>query len=276
MHQVSLTNGNTNVTVAFQPVFDRCEQGQVAFFETLLRVTNTADPMFHVHLLSIAETLGFIDQLDLQVLAITVDVLKRNTGMRASVNISQRTILDQGQQYIRRLAASQVSERLIVEITESSEIPRSWVAAFAAGVREIGATVAVDDFETGFCDDVLVKAVKPELLKVVLDDVTPKSRGRLERTIQSAAEIGADVVCEKIDSLEKILLMESLNIRYIQGFALAGPIMKVDLQRILGRTLDATVPVNDGSAPPIGLDLANLRQPFDSHRQIRLVEKTGS
>ena len=274
VHQLSATN--TNVTLAFQPVFDREQHGQIAFFEGLLRIVNTPDPLFHVQLLSIAESLGFIQDIDLHVLALTVDMLKRHPDMAASVNISQRTILEEGQQYVRRLAASQVSDRLIVEITESSEIPVSWVAAFAAGVREVGARLAVDDFETGYCDDVLVKAVRPDLLKVVLDDVSVKSQERLERTLQLAMEMGAEVVCEKIDNPEKIILMDQLHVRYIQGFALSEPIMKADLQRMRGPSLDVAVPGNEVRTPAIWLDVPGIRQSLDGHRQIRLVEKTGS
>lgn len=265
-----------DATIALQPIFDLETDGEVGFFESTLRITRTPDPLFHVRLLSLAEELGFIHHIDMHVLALTVDTLRRNPGMKASFNVSQRSILEDGQQIIRRLAASQVSERLIVEITESTEIPTAWVAVFAAGVREVGCKLAVDDFETGFADELLVRAVKPDLIKVVIDDTTLRYRERISRTLALAKEIGADVVGEKIDSDEKIQLLKVMGVRYLQGFSLASPIMNNDLPGIFGRSLDSTIPVNDGSAPGIRLDLARRFQPLNGHRQVRLVEKTGS
>lgn len=231
-------------------------------------------------MIALAEDLGFIHHIDLHVLALTVEMLRRHSGMHASVNVSQRTILEDGQQYIRKLASSQVCDRLIVEITESTEIPTAWVAAFAAGVREIGCRLAIDDFETGFADDILVRAVKPNLIKVVVDDTTLRVRERIIRTTVLAKEIGAAVVGERIDSEEKVELMKRLGVRYLQGYLqgylLALPIMAQDIAELFGKSLDATVPVNDGSTPGIRFDLSNTFKPINGNRQIRLVEKTGS
>lgn len=266
----------SDATIALQPIFDLENEGEVSFFESALRITRTSDPQFHVRLIALAEDLGFIHHIDLHVLALTVEMLRRHSGMHASVNVSQRTILEDGQQYIRKLASSQVCDRLIVEITESTEIPTAWVAAFAAGVREIGCRLAIDDFETGFADDILVRAVKPNLIKVVVDDTTLRVRERIIRTTVLAKEIGAAVVGERIDSEEKVELMKRLGVRYLQGYLLALPIMAQDIAELFGKSLDATVPVNDGSTPGIRFDLSNTFKPINGNRQIRLVEKTGS
>ena len=266
----------SDATIALQPIFDLENEGEVSFFESALRITRTSDPQFHVRLIALAEDLGFIHHIDLHVLALTVEMLRRHSGMHASVNVSQRTILEDGQQYIRKLASSQVCDRLIVEITESTEIPTAWVAAFAAGVREIGCRLAIDDFETGFADDILVRAVKPNLIKVVVDDTTLRVRERIIRTTVLAKEMGAAVVGERIDSEEKVELMKRLGVRYLQGYLLALPIMAQDIAELFGKSLDATVPVNDGSTPGIRFDLSNTFKPINGNRQIRLVEKTGS
>lgn len=266
----------SDATIALQPIFDLENEGEVSFFESALRITRTSDPQFHVRLIALADDLGFIHHIDLHVLALTVEMLRRHSGMHASVNVSQRTILEDGQQYIRKLASSQVCDRLIVEITESTEIPTAWVAAFAAGVREIGCRLAIDDFETGFADDILVRAVKPNLIKVVVDDTTLRVRERIIRTTVLAKEIGAAVVGERIDSEEKVELMKRLGVRYLQGYLLALPIMAQDIAELFGKSLDATVPVNDGSTPGIRFDLSNTFKPINGNRQIRLVEKTGS
>lgn len=264
-----------DATIALQPILD-LRTGEIGFFESTLRVTRTTDPIFHVRLLTLAEELGFIHYIDLHVLGIVVDTLRRNPEMHASFNVSQKTILDGGRELICKLAASQVTDRLIVEITETAQIPTPWVSSFADGVREVGCRLAIDDFETGFADEVLVRAVKPDLIKVVVDDTTLPYRERVMRCIALANEIGAEVVGEKIDSEEKIELLKVMGVRYLQGFALSAPIMHRDLPGFFARAMHPAVPINDGSASIIRLDLPRGIQPIHGHRQVCLVEETGS
>lgn len=274
-----MTNGgqHSTATIALQPVFDMACDGRVGFFETALRITNTPDSIFHVKLLALAEELGFIHLIDMHVLGLAVATLKRNTSMRLSINVSQRSILEDGQQIIRRLAAaSQVNERIIVEITESSSIPTNWVGAFAAGVREVGCLVAIDDFETGYADDVLVRAVRPSLIKLVIEDTSPRTSEQIRRTVSLAREIGAEVVGEKIDSEEKRSLAMQLGVRHLQGYLLGRPVLLKDLPVYFGNTLDAPIAVQEGGAPLIRLDSTLHSQPLHGHAKIRLVEKTGS
>lgn len=273
----SITEGfihSSDLTIALQPVFDIESGGSVSFFESTLRVTGTPDPSLHIHLLSIAERLGFIDHIDLHVLGLTVEVLRRHPTMCASINVSQRSILEEGQQLLRRLAASQVSERIIVEITESAEIPSAWVSIFAAGVREVGCQVAVDDFETGYADDVLVRAVRPHLIKVVIDDTTRHYRERIGRTIELAREVGAQVVGEKIDTDEKIALAQMMGIRYLQGFSLATPVFQKDLAAYLRTKEGSMIAIDQGSTPGIRPHPTGRSQAIHGDRKIGLVEET--
>ncbi len=264
---------SSDLTIALQPVFDIQSGGSVSFFESTLRVTGTPDPSLHIHLLSIAEQLGFIDHIDLHVLGLTVDVLRRHPTMCASINVSQRSILEEGKQLLRRLAASQVSERIIVEITESAEIPSAWVSIFAAGVREVGCQVAVDDFETGYADDVLVRAVRPHLIKVVIDDTTRHYRERIRRTIELAREVGAQVVGEKIDTDEKIALAQMMGIRYLQGFSLATPVLQKDLATYLRTKQSSAVAIDQGSTPGIRPHPTVRGETIHGDRKIGLVEE---
>lgn len=264
-----------DATIALQPILD-LRTGEIGFFESTLRVNRTTDPIFHVRLLALAEELGFIHHIDLHVLGIVVDTLRRNPEMHASFNVSQKTILDAGRQLICKLAASQVTDRLIVEITETAQIPTPWVSVFAAGVREVGCRLAIDDFETGFADELLVRSVKPDLIKVVVDDTTLPYRERVMRSIALAKDIGAEVVGEKIDSEEKIELLKVMGVRYLQGFALSSPVMHCDLPAYFARAVKPAVAINDGSASIIRLDLPRGFQPIHGHRQICLVEETGS
>lgn len=260
-------------TIALQPIFDLENYGTVGFFEATLRIRGTPDPIFHARLIALGERLGFIHFLDMHVMGMTAATLRRHPEMRASFNVSQRSILEDGQQLIRDLEASQVAHRMIVEITESAEIPVSWAAAFAAGVREVGALLAIDDYETGSANDNLVRAVRPDIIKVVVDDVSDAYHERIMRTVDLAREIGADVVGEKIDSEEKIALVRDLGVRYLQGFSLSLPILDQDISAVLRQSAGTPIAFDERYATGIRGDLALGGKAFNGDRQIRLVQE---
>jgi len=262
-----------NATVAFQPVFDFKEKGRVGFFEAVIRITDSDDPLFHVRLIELAEDLGFVHYLDLHVASLVVAMLRRHKSMRASVNISQRSILEDGAKILYRLASSQVCDRLTIEITETTQIQNSLVRIFAAGAREIGCKVAIDDFEMGFADEILVRTVRPDIIKVVFDDLDKQSLDRIDRAVALATELGAEVVGEKVDSEDKFRILREKGVRYVQGYAFATPIMGSELAKLYSCCLDASVAVQKCQAPCIRIDLAKTFKLLDGDRQICLVKK---
>ena len=271
-------SSTSEATIALQPIFDLREGVKdMGFYETLLRVPQSSDPAFHVHLLTLAEQLGFVHHLDLFVLSEVTDLLRVNAVSHVAVNVSQRSVFDHGDTIIRRLCATKMCERITVEITETARIPASWLSAFTAGVRAIGCQLAVDDFETGFADAELVHTVKPTILKIAMDDTSQFFVDRLARTTTLAREIGADVVMEKIDGTEKSELAREYGVRYGQGFMLAQPILARDLPGwAAARSGSAAIAFNDPCTTHIRHDLARGFKPLNGHADIRFKEKTGS
>ena len=267
----------SEATIALQPIFDLQQADlTVSLYETLLRVPQSSDPQFHVHLLTLAEQLGFVHYLDLFVLAEVVSLLRADTVAHVAINLSQRSIFQNADAIVRQLCATQMCHRITVEITETSRIPPRWIAAFAATVRTLGCRLAVDDYETGFADVQLVRAVQPTILKIAMDNTSQPIIDRLNRTTSLAREIGADVVMERIDSIEKLALARKHGVRYGQGFMLAKPILARDLSACSWPSADATVPIEDRNAPAIRHDLARGCKPLNGHRDVCFKQETGS
>lgn len=268
----------SEATIALQPIIaTNTDPGESVFLEALLRLPQSSDPACHVHVVTLAEQLGFAHHIDLFVLSKVVEVLQRYRDITIAINVSQRSILEDGQKIIRRLAASQVCEQIVVEITESSQIPYAWIAAFAAGIRQIGCLLAVDDFDTGSSNDELVQTVKPHILKFALEDTSKANQDRLARTVAIADAVGAKLVVEKIDSVEKYSLAVEHRIDYVQGFLLSKPFLAQNLPSWLNRSKHSDVPVDYASTTRIpNLPPAQLVETADGGRHICLKQKTGS
>jgi EAL domain-containing protein (putative c-di-GMP-specific phosphodiesterase class I) len=104
------------------------------------------------------------------------------------------------------------------------KIFRKRLAAF----REAGFQLACDDVGTGVSSLRLVPEVEPDFLKVDLSLVrgvheSRAQQGVLVTLVELAARVGAEVICEGIEEQEELDVVESLGVRYAQGFLLARP-----------------------------------------------------
>ena len=265
--------------IALQPIvhLDPNKWGETIFLEALLRIPKSSDPAAHVHVLALGEQLGFSHLLDLFVLSRVEDLLRWNPGITIAMNVSQRSIIDGGQMIIERLAESPFCDRIVLEITESSQISRSMVMAFTGAARALGCSVAVDDYGTGSATDELVLETRPQLLKFVMDDLSDQSRDRLARAVALAKRVGAKLVAEKIDSFEKLQLVAENRVDYVQGYLISKPISVQDLPAWEAQSKHGQIPFDHaGTAPVTDLPVTQRIQAVDGGRNVRFVEKTGS
>lgn len=271
----NLENSNiaTELVIAMQPIAQSTGGRQVGFYEALLRVPTSSDPVFHVHLLRLAEQLSFIGLIDLSVLSQAIATLERFQDQCIAINISPQSIAENGVAILKRLAASNVSHRLIIELTENTQVAPSLMTAFAEGVHNLGIRLAVDDFEMGFADEERVLAVKPSFIKVVFEDHTDTIHARIQRSVALARKIGADVVVEKIDSQKKIDIAKKLGASYLQGFAIGRPILLPHFMPARADLLNAQIPVKERPTPRIRSQLALAIDALNSHADVGLVEE---
>ncbi len=144
-----------NVMLAYQPIVNCKNTEQVAFYEGLLRIMDSAK--------RIIPAKDFIDTIETQEEGRLMDCLSLEFGLqtlaehpdiRLSVNMSARSILYEPWSHILDHglnADPTIAERLIIEITESSamDMPEA-VTEFMARLHAIGVSFALDDFGAGY------------------------------------------------------------------------------------------------------------------------------
>lgn len=94
--------------------------------------------------------------------------------------------------------------------------------------RDAGFQLACDDVGTGVSSLRLVPEVEPDFLKVDLSLVRGIHESRAQQgvvvtLVELAARVGAEVICEGIEDQAELDVIESLGVRYGQGFLLARP-----------------------------------------------------
>lgn len=236
-----------SLTLALQPIIDLLT-GSVKHYEGLVRIKNHQRfGNSHGAMLCEAELEGWIDKVDVSVIGQAINIL-RHRNIQLAVNLSPRT-LEVAELEIRATLerARDVCGRLIIEITESAEIrDLDAVCRFIAGVREVGCGIAVDDFgsETGYFTDEIVRAIRPNFLKLDRNVFESEAEGTnlIARAAYLANYSNAEMIAEFIDSDAKERLIIALGIRYAQGhlYGIATPWkdlthLPVTVKRSVGR-----------------------------------------
>lgn len=219
------TNG-----IALQEVID-LQGGFVSHYEALFRIAGHSKfGSSHVAMIQAAEKEGWVDEIDLTVLLRVVEAL-RNFPVRIACNLSPKTVELSTSRVLSVLNdATDVTDRLILEITETAPIndPDEFCSQLLL-LKATGCEIALDDYgsDEGYISPELVKKLRPDYLK--LDRaVTDSKSGReafLPRALDLAAHIGAQLVAEFIDTEEKAELIKSCGISYGQGYYFAMPRM---------------------------------------------------
>ena len=127
------------------------------------------------------------------------------------------------------IAAHRTNRPLVVEITEHQPV-EDYVALSASldRLRELGVRVAVDDVGSGFASFRHVTRVNPDILKLDrtlvcgIDD-DPVRQSLAAAIVAFAADVGAVVVSEGIESEAELACLRELAVGLGQGFFLGRP-----------------------------------------------------
>ncbi|SFV08431.1 EAL domain-containing protein [Alicyclobacillus macrosporangiidus] len=109
---------------------------------------------------------------------------------------------------------------LVLEITERSRLDAEAVVLYLAPFRERGLKVALDDFGDGFNGISRWSVLRPDFVKVRL---TEGVEVFLPMLVQVAAESGAQLVVERVETPEQHAWLQKLGVGYGQGFYYGRP-----------------------------------------------------
>jgi EAL domain-containing protein (putative c-di-GMP-specific phosphodiesterase class I)/AmiR/NasT family two-component response regulator len=214
-----------DLSVVFQPIAD-LRDGRVIAVEALARI---ATPPIRPpdRWLAEARTVGLDVELELTAIRAALACFPRlPAGVDLAVNASPRTIVSP------RLAGALRGvppERLVIEVTEHTPVedPAALQEA-AAGLRARGMRLAIDDAGAGFSSLGNILRITPDLIKLDISLVRGVEHREADRATAAAvarfaADIGARLVAEGIETRAELLALRALGVHFGQGFYLARP-----------------------------------------------------
>ena len=222
--------------VDFQPIVDLKSQDSIGF-EALVRIRDFEGAwMAPIEFISVAESVGLIDQMGDLVLRRCLAVLKltENTApdLVISINISPMQVCREGLAG-RMIAIAERYEvdlgRLAVEVTESVLIDRPRTAINELNtLRSVGCRVYLDDFGTGYSSMSWLSQLPIDAIKIDRSFTAgllncPRRRVVVDSMIRLSLDLGLDVIAEGVEleaQAEALLAMGCLR---GQGFLFGHP-----------------------------------------------------
>lgn len=216
---------NDKLRLAFQPIINS-ETGNTEYYECLLRVINTDGTLSSAGpFIPIAEKMGFIEMIDGMVLQMAVRELIEYPSVSLAVNVSNATIHSSGwlAMAINLLEDPQVASRLIIEITETSELhDMKKVSYFVTALQALGCQVALDDFGSGYTSFNQLKTLPVDIIKIdgafvrnIVDN--EDSRFFVKTLIAFGRNFGLKAVAEFVENQEIADILREMGVDYMQG-----------------------------------------------------------
>lgn len=213
------------VRVALQPVIDLAT-GDVLGNEALSRFGGRVrtDRWFKA-----ASKYGYGAELERLCLGAALALLPTlPTDQFLAVNISPAALDDEG---VLHLLGTSDLRRVVVEITEHEAVVDYAVTRRVLGrLRVVGARIAVDDTGAGFASLRHVLMLQPDLIKLDLSltrhvDVDRRQQALVRAVTAFAAQVGATVLAEGVETQEQHDALREIGVRLGQGWHLGVPVL---------------------------------------------------
>jgi diguanylate cyclase (GGDEF)-like protein len=212
--------------LGFQPIVSARTQ-EIVMHETLLRMSDTEGVLIEAaHLIPVAEKLGLVRLIDRAVAQMTIATLHSHPKAHLSMNVSGATATDP--RWFNQLtdiiiANKSVAERLTVEITETIALGNiKETFGFVEKLRNIGCSVAIDDFGAGFTSFRNLRELPVNIIKLdgsFCRNLSNNSANQylVKTLVDLGHKFSLKVIAEWVETPEDLAVLQACGIDLLQG-----------------------------------------------------------
>ena len=231
------------IRVYYQPII-RTANGKVCSEEALARWCDPVQGMISpAEFIPVLEDVKLITQLDLYVLDRVLEKMKKTAGSKLysvpqSINLSRVDFetSDIVSEIVTRVDASGVERsKLIIEITESVVGTNfDYIKTQIARFRDLGFTVWMDDFGSGYSSLDVLQSVPFDLIKLDMRFMQQFGQGEKNRIIltelvKMASGLGMETVAEGVETEEQLEFLKEIGCTKLQGYYFCKPVPESEI-----------------------------------------------
>lgn len=218
------------IVCQYQPIIN-CKTGVIEKYETLVRIQCDDGTLIPPDdFLPIARKTKLYANITQEVIYQACHVFKNRTE-HFSINLSITDILDAHtiSTIERILEQTGTAKRVVFELLESEGIENfDEVASFITRMKSLGASIAIDDFGSGYSNFENILKLNIDFLKIDGSlirtiDQDPRHRIVVESIVDFAHRIGIETIAEFVATKELLAMITELGITYSQGYHTGKP-----------------------------------------------------
>ncbi len=227
---------NDRFILLYQPIMDMATGG-VSHYECLTRIAREdGGYLMPGDFIPVAEELGFIGQIDRLIVRKAVDqhvhLKQQGKQIKLAINLSGRsfndnTIFDDISVFMHLPGVD--SSQIIFEITETSAVSNFASAqSLINKIRNLGCSLALDDFGVGFSSFYYLKHLPVDYVKIDGSfikqlDTNSEDKVFVKALTDVSQSLGKKTIAEFVENEKVLEILREFGIDYAQGYHIGKP-----------------------------------------------------
>ena len=214
----------------YQPIFN-IQTGKIEKYEALVRLRKSDGKILSPYFfLEISEKIKLYPKIT-EIMVEKTFALFAENGLKFSINLSFSDIFSEKMRefLFEKIREYDIAKQLTIEILETQEYSNEDIVnEFTKEVYASGASIAIDDFGSGFANFQYMTNISSDYMKIdgsLIKNIhqDPNSRLIVETIVIFAKKLGKKVVAEFVHSQEVFDIIKEIGIEYAQGYYLGEP-----------------------------------------------------
>lgn len=235
---LALAVGNKQFHMNYQPIINATTDEIVAY-EALIRWRFQDEFVGPAEFIPIAEQYGIINKVGGWVLETACQDIAKflpDSDCGVSINVSVIQLMQANFLNVLKVALKEsgiAPTRVHLEITESVFAEDLTLLKFQVEqIQALGVSVSIDDFGTGFSSLSHLQNLGVNTVKIDRSFVRNFEKGGqaiIQATLHIAKQLGCEVVAEGVETEEQYQWLQTLGVKYLQGYFFAKPMSLEEL-----------------------------------------------
>ncbi|MBR5088555.1 MAG: EAL domain-containing protein [Ruminiclostridium sp.] len=218
----------------FQPIIN-ARDGEIFAYEVLMRTSDSIG-LKPLEVLKYAEISHMLENIERSTFFNALKYYKENIdkfgGRKIFINSIPSVILPDSELAKLQAMYADVSENIVVEILENDDDDDTTIAAFDNLRNILNCKIAVDDYGSGYSNDMKVLNNNPNFIKIDMSlitsiDTDSKKQLLVSNLIKFGKKYNIKILAEGVETKEELAKVIELGVDLIQGFYTARPSKEV-------------------------------------------------
>ena len=214
----------------FQPIVNSID-GEIYSYEALMR-SGSGMKISPLSIIKYAQMLNRLEDIEKATFSNVLKIVKDNSkifeGRKVFINSIPGSRLDEDDSLIIEAMMARLSDTIVVELTEQSELKDDDLDTLKREFERLGVELAVDDYGTGYSNVNNLLRYMPDYVKIdraLLTGIENSSQKQhfVREAIEFCHDNGIMALAEGVETTEELAMVIKLGADLIQGFYVARP-----------------------------------------------------